>query len=125
VGVLAGGVAAWADDGGPVSSYPVVGPEVVRTELARGDEPVLLDVRDPIELRDEGAVDGAIAIPVGELAGRLGGLSLDGPITVMCKSGQRASIAASVLEAAGFEVRLVDGGGAPDIARTRVGDSGA
>ncbi len=115
-GVLAGGVAAWAEADGPATSYPVVGPEVVRTELARGDGPILLDVRDPHELRDDGVVDGAIAIPLGELPSRLGALAHDGPITVMCRSGARASIAASMLDAAGFEVRLVGAGGALDIA---------
>ena len=33
----------------------------------------------------------------------------------MCKSGSRASIAASMLDAAGFDVRLVAVGGAPDV----------
>jgi rhodanese-related sulfurtransferase len=32
----------------------------------------------------------------------------------MCRSGSRASIAASMLDAAGFDVRLVAAGGAPD-----------
>jgi glyoxylase-like metal-dependent hydrolase (beta-lactamase superfamily II)/rhodanese-related sulfurtransferase len=116
-GVLSGGVPAWVDAGGSVRSYPVVGTEAVRGELARGEHPTLLDVRDPLELRDDGAVEGAITVPVGELPGKLGVLPHDGAITVMCRSGQRASVAASVLHAAGFDVRLVGSGGAPEIAR--------
>jgi rhodanese-related sulfurtransferase len=34
---------------------------------------------------------------------------------VLCKSGARASIAASVLDAAGYDVRLVGAGGAPEL----------
>jgi rhodanese-related sulfurtransferase len=41
----------------------------------------------------------------------------------MCKSGSRASIAASMLDAAGFDVRLVATGGAPDMARATTGDA--
>jgi rhodanese-related sulfurtransferase len=115
-GVLEGGLAAWVEDGGPVSSFPMVGPEIVETELARGERPVMLDVRDPIELRDEGAIDDAIAIPVGVLPGRLGELPGDEAITVLCRSGRRASIAASMLDAGGYAVRLVGEGGVPDIA---------
>jgi hydroxyacylglutathione hydrolase len=61
-------------------------------------------------------VPGSIQLSIGDLADRLDTLPRDAPITVMCKSGSRASIAASMLDAAGFDVRLVAAGGAPDIA---------
>jgi rhodanese-related sulfurtransferase len=34
---------------------------------------------------------------------------------VLCRSGSRASIAASMLDGAGFDVRLVAAGGAQDL----------
>jgi rhodanese-related sulfurtransferase len=116
VGVLAGGVPAWADAGGTLASYPVLSSAAAAEELGSGARPHLLDVRYPHEWRDDGVVPGSIELSIGDLAERLDTLPRDAPITVMCKSGSRASIAASMLDAAGFDVRLVSVGGAPDIA---------
>lgn len=97
-------------------AYPVTTAASARDEVASGAQPHLLDVRYPNEWRDEGHVPEAIELSIGDLAGRLDTLPRDAPITVMCKSGSRASVAASMLDAAGFDVRLVTLGGAPDIA---------
>ena len=83
--------------------------------MAAGTAGRLLDVRDPNELRDDGRLDGALAIPLGELQGRLDEVRGPGPLTVLCKSGQRASMAAGLLEAAGIDVRLVARRGASEI----------
>ncbi len=113
-GVLAGGMAAWEEAGLPTANYPVLTATAAR-ERARDDAIAhVLDVRDDHELRDDGMVPGAIIVPIGELPGRLASLPADGPFTVMCKSGARASIAASMLDAAGRDVRLIGVGGATD-----------
>ena len=57
---------------------------------------------------------GAIQIPLGELPDRLASVPRDAPVTVMCRSGARAAIAASLLDAAGVDVALIARGGAPD-----------
>jgi hydroxyacylglutathione hydrolase len=114
-GVLDGGLVAWQEGGGSVSSYPTVTADTTADELASPARPYLLDVRYPQEWRDDGTVPGAIELSIGELAARLDTLPRDAPITVMCKSGSRASIAASMLDAAGFEPRLIAIGGAPDL----------
>jgi rhodanese-related sulfurtransferase len=80
-------------------------------EAVAGSMPALLDVRQPIEWRDDGVIPGARTIFVADLAGRLDELPRDRRITVACKAGSRAAIAASLLDAAGFEVRLVAEGG--------------
>ncbi len=116
VGRLDGGVEAWTAAGGSVSSYPVTSARAIAGELASGSRPLLLDVRYPQEWRDDGTVPGAIELSIGDLASRLEVLPRDAPITVMCKTGSRASIAASMLDAAGFDVRLMAAGGAPDLA---------
>lgn len=59
----------------------------------------LLDVRTPGEW-NAGAVAGARWIPLSKLPGRLSEVPV-GPLAVMCGSGYRSSIAASVLERAG------------------------
>jgi hydroxyacylglutathione hydrolase len=115
-GVLAGGVRAWADTGGTLTAYPVLSAAAAADELGHGEHPHLLDVRYPHEWRDEGIVPGSIELSIGDLAARLDTLPRDAPITVMCKSGGRAAVAASMLDAAGFDVRLVSVGGAPDVA---------
>jgi hydroxyacylglutathione hydrolase len=115
VGVLEGGLDAWREAGGSVSSYPTVSAHTTAGELAGVAHPYLLDVRYPQEWRDDGTVPGAIELSIGDLAARLDTLPRDAPITVMCKSGSRASIAASMLDAAGFEPRLLAVGGASDL----------
>jgi hydroxyacylglutathione hydrolase len=119
IGWLDGGVEAWLADGGPLDHFPLETARTVRDEIAAGARPRLLDVRDPTELRDDGIVPSAAAIPLGELTARLDELPRDEPLTVLCKSGARASMAASVLDAAGFDVRVIGVGGAPDLAGGR------
>jgi glyoxylase-like metal-dependent hydrolase (beta-lactamase superfamily II)/rhodanese-related sulfurtransferase len=131
-GVLDGGLDAWQEAGGSVSSYPTVSTGSTADELEGGRHPYLLDVRYPHEWRDDGTVPGAIELSIGDLTARLDTLPRDAPITVMCKSGSRASIAASMLDAAGFEPRLIAVGGASDLvaatddraAEARAGSSG-
>ena len=110
-GALSGGIDAWRADGRSISSYPTASMDDVYAEAASGRMTPLLDVRQPIEWRDDGVIPGARTIFVADLAGRLDELPRDRPITVACKAGGRAAIAASLLDAAGFEVRLVAEGG--------------
>ena len=110
-GHLAGGIAAWRTTGRPVSSFPTTTMDEIYAEAAAGDMPALLDVRQPIEWRDDGVVPGARTIFVADLPGRLDELPRGRRITVACKAGGRAAIAASLLDAAGYEVRLVATGG--------------
>jgi hydroxyacylglutathione hydrolase len=87
---------------------------LAREREAGEDRSVLLDVRQPIEWQDEGVVPGSRQIFVADLAGRIGELPAGEPVTVFCRTGHRASMAASILENAGREVRLVAQGGAGD-----------
>ncbi|MGP1674333.1 MAG: rhodanese-like domain-containing protein, partial [Candidatus Limnocylindrales bacterium] len=113
-GVLDGGIEAWVAGGARLDRYPVTTIAATRDALASGAHLHLLDVRDPFEWRDEGEVPGAIQLSLGDLPGRLDSLPRDAPMTVMCRTGSRASIAASMLDAADFDVQLVSIGGAPD-----------
>jgi glyoxylase-like metal-dependent hydrolase (beta-lactamase superfamily II)/rhodanese-related sulfurtransferase len=115
LGALDGGVEAWEAAGGPTAAYAVTSGRATRQAMADDRDPILLDVRDPQELREDGHLPDAIEMPMGDLADRLDTLPRDRPITVLCRSGSRASIAASLLDGAGFEVRLVAAGGARDL----------
>ena len=114
-GWLEGGVEAWAANGRPLGAYPTTTMASLAEERAAGDGAgILLDVRQPIEWRDEGVVPGSEHIFVADLADRLAELPAGAPVTVFCRTGHRAAMAASVLDRAGFEVRLVPQGGAGD-----------
>ena len=113
-GGLAGGLAAWAAAGARVEAYPTTTIEALHADAIAGRNAYALDVRDPHEWRDDGVVPGAIQIPLGDLPDHLASIPRDAPITVFCRSGRRAGIAASLLDAAGLDVRLVARGGAGD-----------
>ncbi|MBI2762376.1 MAG: MBL fold metallo-hydrolase [Chloroflexi bacterium] len=110
-GILAGGLEAWAASGRKTRSYATTSIEQVFDAAARGDRTELLDVREPVEWR-EGVIPWARTIFVADLTARLGELPRDRPLTVLCKAGSRAAIAASILDAADIPVRLVASGGA-------------
>ncbi len=78
--------------------------------LTRGDAPQVLDVRTPGEW-ESGHIEGARHIPLPKLAVSLNQLPKDAPLAVICGSGYRSSIAASLLLARGFaRVQNVMGG---------------
>ncbi|MET3350485.1 MBL fold metallo-hydrolase [Pseudarthrobacter sp. S3] len=71
----------------------------------------VVDVRQAAEFRT-GRITGARHLELGELAHRLSELP-PGPIVVMCRHGERAMTAASILERAGrTDVAVLDGGAA-------------
>jgi len=61
----------------------------------------LIDVRSSEEFA-QGHMQGAINIPVQELAQRLNELDQAHPVAVYCRSGRRSAAAASLLAASGF-----------------------
>jgi hydroxyacylglutathione hydrolase len=76
-------------------------------DLLAADGVRVLDVRRVDEVAD-GALPGSLHVPLPELRDRLAEVPQGAPIWVHCLSGYRASIAASVLDAAGHDVVLVD-----------------
>lgn len=123
-GMLEGGFEAWLGAGRPVARMGSVTAETLADELRSSRPPVVLDVRDPWEWRDEGRIEGAIELPLADVIEGADALPRDVPITVACKSGSRATVAAGLLEGRGYEVRVVQRGGIPDVAeRLRAGAS--
>jgi rhodanese-related sulfurtransferase len=62
----------------------------------------LLDVREPKELEEEGAIKGAINIPLGTLAGRLAQVPKGVQLVSICRRSARAARAADLLEKNGY-----------------------
>ena len=74
----------------------------------------VLDVREKSE-RDEAYIPGSLHIPFRLLRGfGTEGVNTEKPVVTICESGMRASIAASVLTAAGVDARPVLHGGVHD-----------
>lgn len=94
-GWLAGGMAAWRTSGRPVGFLPQLTVEELYGRLDR-DETDLLDVRQPAEWAG-GHVPGAVHVTGAELPGRVGEVPGSRPLAVMCGSGYRSSVAASLL----------------------------
>jgi len=67
---------------------------------------VLLDVRRESEWRTA-RIDGAVHIPLHDLGERMAEIPA-GEVWVHCMSGYRASVAASMLDAAGRDVVLIN-----------------
>jgi glyoxylase-like metal-dependent hydrolase (beta-lactamase superfamily II)/rhodanese-related sulfurtransferase len=70
-------------------------------QLAQPDPPQLVDVRTAREW-SEAHIDGALNLPLSQLAERLGELPADRPLILHCASGYRAAIATSLLQREGL-----------------------
>lgn len=102
LGHFAAGMAAWAVGARPFEALPVVDvAEVERRMSTRPEGWDLLDVRSGTETA-EGAIAGSRHAYVGELPAALADLPRNRHYTVMCASGARSTVAASVLSRAGY-----------------------
>lgn len=73
-----------------------------------GDGATLLDVRTPGEFRS-GHVEGALNIPVQQLAQRISEVPKDAPVVVYCASGARSASAVGQLRKAGYDAHNLGG----------------
>jgi rhodanese-related sulfurtransferase len=80
-------------------SRPDTSTDQVRTLLQQGA--TLIDVRSPGEFAS-GHIQGAINIPVDQIALRAREIPTDKPVVLYCRSGARSSSAASTLRGLGF-----------------------
>ncbi|MCF6735533.1 rhodanese-like domain-containing protein [Blastococcus sp. KM273129] len=109
VGVLDGGMEAWAAAGLPVARTELVGPDRLAGRR-------ILDIRQDAEFA-AGHVPGAEHVELGALSAVADRLE-NGPTVVMCGHGERAAGAASLLERAGHRDLAVLVGGPEDWARS-------
>ncbi len=83
--------------------YNTTSADVLLEAMATDQPPFLLDVRTVEELEENGHIEGAINIPLDQLAKNLELLpSFDTPIVAYCGSGWRATIAMTALNALGW-----------------------
>jgi hydroxyacylglutathione hydrolase len=104
-GYLVGGMKTWQNAGLPLKKLPQMSVQ----ELKEDHDTHRLDVRSPSEWQ-QGHIPGAMHHFVGKLRDRMPDLDRNQPVATYCASGYRASLAASLLQRAGFEkVRNVPG----------------
>lgn len=105
--VLKGGIDAWITAGKEFESIEQISVQELNSRSKSG-ELVVLDVRQPSEW-DHGHVPGARYLFLPEIPGKAAGLDRSKPLATFCGTGYRASIAASLLKRAGFDVVNVPG----------------
>jgi hydroxyacylglutathione hydrolase len=107
-GYLHGGMTAWREEKREVRRTE----RITVSELAeRRDGLQLLDVRERDEY-EAGHIPGSLHVPYHDLHELPEGLDADRPVAVICASGQRAAVGASLLQRHGARevLHVVDGG---------------
>lgn len=85
-----------------------IDPEQVAELAARG-EVLVVDVREPYE-HEAGRIQGAVHVPLEQLAERAADLPRDRPLVFHCRIGARSSLATQAFRAAGLEAYNMTGG---------------
>jgi glyoxylase-like metal-dependent hydrolase (beta-lactamase superfamily II)/rhodanese-related sulfurtransferase len=110
VGYLDGGMVAWAIAGFRTSRIELISAKDLHDMIISDADFVLLDIRAPQEFEDN-HIAGAINIPAADLRTRHDELNKDKTTVLVCSSGNRSSLGASILKQHGFkDVYNVAGG---------------
>lgn len=102
-GYLPGGTAVWTAAGQALESLPQLTPEELLAKMEQGEKLRVVDVRSPVEW-SQGHIAGALPLPLPELTARTRELLGENgePLALICGSGYRSTLAASLLERSGF-----------------------
>jgi len=100
-GYLQWGMTDWRSQGLPVARVPQITVHELATMREERPELVVVDVREPFEW-DEGHIEGALHLPMGEAVRRIAELPADRPKAVLCAGGLRSSTVISALSRAGM-----------------------
>jgi hydroxyacylglutathione hydrolase len=107
-GYLHGGMTAWRAEGRETGSVERID---VRELHERNGSLQVLDVREESEWR-AGHIPDSVHTPYHDIRSLPDGIDPDKPVAVVCASGQRSAVAASLLKAHGADrvIHVVDGG---------------
>lgn len=109
LGYLKGGINAWIN-----KQKPIIKLNLITTDKAKeaAENGYVLDVRTPEEFKNPGHIKSSINIPLAELQDNLEKLDKSKKILVLCKSGIRATIGATILLKNGFhnDLAVLEGG---------------
>jgi glyoxylase-like metal-dependent hydrolase (beta-lactamase superfamily II)/rhodanese-related sulfurtransferase len=101
-GFLDGGMYEWSKAGLPIEHVPLLSSEEVHQKIKGGSPVTLVDVRAKREYMT-GHIEGTINIPFPDLRKRYHELDPKIPIIVICNTGHRSSLGASILKQYGFK----------------------
>lgn len=109
-GYLAGGMTSWREEQRPVDRIERIALPAFHERWEAGGLQVL-DVREQPEW-EAGHIPGAVHVPYHDITAIPDGVDAAGPVAVICGSGQRAAVGASLLEHHGARdvLHVVDGG---------------
>ena len=102
VAYLEGGMFAWAVEGLSTAHVRQLSAEELYVMTTKGEEMILVDVRAPREY-EGGHIRGAVNIPVADLRKRYKELDKNKPTALICSTGHRSSLGASILKQQRFE----------------------
>ncbi|TDL99427.1 MAG: sulfurtransferase [Flavobacteriaceae bacterium] len=84
-------------------------------EILQNPKTTFIDVREELELINDGAIASALHIPLGEIPEHIEAIeAMEKPVVIFCRSGNRSGKAIEFLEAQGIE-GLYNGGGYLDL----------
>ncbi|MBN2246075.1 MAG: MBL fold metallo-hydrolase [Candidatus Aminicenantes bacterium] len=109
-GFLDGSLFNWSRSGLPVNHIPQLSAQELHQMIKKGEKMTIVDVRSPNEFA-ETHIKGAANIPAPDLRTRYKELRKDLPLVLICSTGHRSSLGASLLKKHGFiDVQNVAGG---------------
>jgi rhodanese-related sulfurtransferase/glyoxylase-like metal-dependent hydrolase (beta-lactamase superfamily II) len=110
-GHLAGGMTSWREEKRPTVSVPRLDVADLRLRMESDGDLQILDVRERAEWEEQ-HIPGSVHTPYHDVRGLPDGLDPSRPVAVICSSGQRSAVAASLLLRHGVErvVHVVGGG---------------
>ena len=90
--------------------YKSITPRELKEKLTKGEEPVLLDIREPWEFA-LASMEGSKLVPMTEILDRVPELDPEAETIVICHHGVRSAYVARILDHSGFEsVYNLEGG---------------
>jgi rhodanese-related sulfurtransferase len=75
----------------------------LKKKLDSNKKPVVVDVREPSEIKENGAIPGAIHIPMRQIEKRMNEVPKNADVVFYCGGGGRASRAAEAFAKAGYK----------------------
>jgi glyoxylase-like metal-dependent hydrolase (beta-lactamase superfamily II)/rhodanese-related sulfurtransferase len=100
-GYLNGGMNAWAVSGYQTANVRQISVKGLYEMLNGSTDIILVDVRAPREYEDS-HIEGGVNIPAPDLRRRYQELDPEKPVVLICSTGNRSSLAASILKQHGF-----------------------
>jgi hydroxyacylglutathione hydrolase len=101
-GYLAGGFESWYKDGLTFGEVRLISVQDLRQRIISQNDVAIIDVRRRSEW-EEGHIEGSMHFYLGHLEKNVSRLSKQKPVVVICKTGNRSSLGASILLRKGFD----------------------